>query len=82
MRRLSKSLCLVAVLVLVLAVPVSAKKNPVISPEITEPPKTPETPTKKEHSPKTGDNSLVLYGAAMAAIAVAGSVVIANKKEA
>lgn len=37
---------------------------------------------KENRSPKTGDRSLVLYGAAMAAIAMAGTIVIAKKKEA
>lgn len=37
---------------------------------------------KENRSPKTGDRSLTLYGAAMAAIALAGTIVIANKKEA
>ena len=96
MRRLCKSLCLVAALVAMLYVPVSAERNPVISPEFpgddymdgdkdNDKDKN-EIPgddyQKEDRSPKTGDNSLALYGMAMAAIAVAGTIVIANKKEA
>lgn len=36
----------------------------------------------KDRSPKTGDDRIVLYGIAMTAIAAAGTVVIAKKKEA
>lgn len=89
MKRLGKSLCLTAALFVTLSMPVSAKKNPVISPEFPGDDHTKDDKNKlpgddhqkEDRSPKTGDEGLVLYGAAMTAIALAGTIVIANKKE-
>lgn len=99
MRKLCKNACLVMVLCVMLALPVSATSvNPVSSPELpgddfleddepnqgtTEKDQLPGDEYKKENrSPKTGDGSLALYGMAMTAIAMAGTAVIAKKKEA
>ncbi len=99
MRKLCKNVCLVMVLCVMLALPVSATSvNPVSSPELpgddflkddepdqgtTEKDQLPGDEYKKENrSPKTGDESLALYGMAMTAIAMAGTAVIAKKKEA
>ena len=103
MRKLCKNACLVMVLCVMLAMPVSATSvNPVSSPELPgddflkddepeqgntgeedEKDPLPGDEYKKENrSPKTGDGSLALYGMAMTAIAMAGTAVIAKRKEA
>lgn len=92
MRKMWKNVCLMVAMLFIFAVPVSASATTqVISPEFPEDDymnkddedKTPEDDYMKSdesRSPKTGDESLMIYGMALAAIAVAGSIVIARKE--
>lgn len=90
MRKMWKNLCLTAVMLLVFAMPVSASTH-VSSPEFPGDDYTNEEENKNHkadddymkdsRSPKTGDESLAIYGLAMTAIALAGTVLIAKKKE-